>query len=95
MVAGGEVFSPDQALMSVELLDPGDEQWATIDPLPHGLHGNPLVAIDTAVYLPGGSIRRGSRGQRRPDIPAVAGVTFERRRRVSSPPCHISNSLWR
>jgi len=57
VVAGGEVFSPDRALTSVELLEPGDEQWATIEPLPHGLHGNPLVAIDTAVYLPGGSIR--------------------------------------
>jgi hypothetical protein len=28
-----------------------------IDPLPHGLHGNPLVAIDDRVYLPGGSTR--------------------------------------
>ena len=57
VVAGGEVFSPDQALTSVEILEPEDDQWATIEPLPHGLHGNPLVAIDTAVYLPGGSIR--------------------------------------
>ena len=57
VVAGGEVFSPDQALASVEVLEPGDDQWAIIEPLPHGLHGNPLVAIETAVYLPGGSIR--------------------------------------
>lgn len=57
VVAGGEVFSPDEALTSVEMLEPADDQWATIEPLPHGLHGNPLVAIDTAVYLPGGSIR--------------------------------------
>jgi N-acetylneuraminic acid mutarotase len=57
VVAGGEVFSPDQALTSVEMLEPGDDQWATIEPLPHGLHGNPLVAVETAVYLPGGSLR--------------------------------------
>lgn len=57
VVAGGEVFSPDQALTSVEMFEPADDQWVTIEPLPHGLHGNPLVAIDTAVYLPGGSIR--------------------------------------
>jgi len=57
VVAGGEVFSPDEALASVERLEPAGGQWAAIDPLPHGLHGNPLVAIDTAVYLPGGSIR--------------------------------------
>jgi hypothetical protein len=57
VVAGGEVFSPDEALTSVEMLEPADDQWATIEPLPQGLHGNPLVAIDSAVYLPGGSIR--------------------------------------
>jgi N-acetylneuraminic acid mutarotase len=57
VVAGGEVFSPDEALTSVEMLEPDDDQWATIEPLPHGLHGNPLVAFDAAVYLPGGSIR--------------------------------------
>jgi len=57
VVAGGEVFSPDQALTSVEILEPADDLWATIEPLPYGLHGNPLVAIDTVVYLPGGSVR--------------------------------------
>ena len=57
VVAGGEVFSPDEALASVERLEPSRGEWATIEPLPHGLHGNPLVAIDTSVYLPGGSIR--------------------------------------
>ena len=57
VVAGGEVFSPDEALTSVEILEPDGDQWAPIEPLPHGLHGNPLVAIDTAVYLPGGSLR--------------------------------------
>jgi Kelch motif len=57
VVAGGEVFSPDEALTSVEMLEPGSDQWVPIEPLPHGLHGNPLLAIDTAVYLPGGSIR--------------------------------------
>ena len=57
VVAGGEVFSPDEALDSVERLEPAADQWASIESLPHGLHGNPLVAIDTAVYLPGGSLR--------------------------------------
>ena len=57
MVAGGEVFSPDEALTSVEILEPDSDQWAPIEPLPHGLHGNPLVPIDTTVYLPGGSLR--------------------------------------
>jgi N-acetylneuraminic acid mutarotase len=55
VVAGGEVFDPDEALTSVEALD--EEAWLMIDPLPHGLHGNPLVAIDNQVYLPGGSTR--------------------------------------
>jgi N-acetylneuraminic acid mutarotase len=55
IVAGGEVFDPDEALDSAEILD--GEEWRLIDPLPHGLHGNPLVAIDGRVYLPGGSTR--------------------------------------
>jgi N-acetylneuraminic acid mutarotase len=55
IVAGGEVFDPDEALASAEILDGG--QWGLIDALPHGLHGNPLVAIEGQVYLPGGSTR--------------------------------------
>jgi N-acetylneuraminic acid mutarotase len=55
VVAGGEVFDPDEALTSVEALD--GEAWRLIDPLPHGLHGSPLVVIDDQVYLPGGSTR--------------------------------------
>jgi N-acetylneuraminic acid mutarotase len=57
VVAGGEVFSPDEALDSVERLEPAGTQWAAIQSLPRGLHGNPLVAIGNHVYLPGGSIR--------------------------------------
>jgi Kelch motif len=57
VAAGGEVFSPDEALASVERLEPAGGEWTRIEPLPHGLHGNPLVTIDTAIYLPGGSIR--------------------------------------
>jgi len=57
VVAGGEVFEPNQALTTVEVLDVGSAQWALIDSLPHGLHGNPLLAIDSDLYLPGGSIR--------------------------------------
>jgi N-acetylneuraminic acid mutarotase len=57
VVAGGEVFEPDQALSSVELLSAGAGQWAMIDSLPHGVHGNPLVTIGAEVYLPGGSTR--------------------------------------
>ena len=57
VVAGGEVFEPNQALRSVEVLEAGKSQWVLIDSLPHGLHGNPLVAIGAEVYLPGGSTR--------------------------------------
>lgn len=57
VVAGGEVFSPDEALVSVEMLDPGTDEWSFIEPLPHGLHGNPLVAVGSDLYLPGGSTR--------------------------------------
>jgi N-acetylneuraminic acid mutarotase len=57
VVAGGEVFSPDEALDSVERLDSGTGEWSFIDPLPHGLHGNPLVVVGTDLYLPGGSTR--------------------------------------
>jgi non-specific serine/threonine protein kinase len=57
VVAGGEVFSPDEALDSVERLEHAGGQWAYIQSLPHGLHGNPLVAIDGGIYLPGGSMR--------------------------------------
>ena len=57
IVAGGEVFDPDQALASVESLSDGEEQWRLIDPLPHGLHGNPLVTLGDQVFLPGGSTR--------------------------------------
>lgn len=55
IVAGGEVFDPDRALSDVEVLDGG--RWQVIDPLPHGLHGNPLVALADHIYLPGGSTR--------------------------------------
>jgi hypothetical protein len=54
-VAGGEVFHPDQALDSVEILESGE--WRAGESLPIGLHGNPLVAAGGALYLPGGSIR--------------------------------------
>jgi Kelch motif len=57
VVAGGEVFSPDEALDSVERLEHAGAQWAAIQSLPDGLHGNPLVAIDSDIYLPGGSTR--------------------------------------
>jgi N-acetylneuraminic acid mutarotase len=57
VVAGGEVFEPDQALSSVELLSAGASEWREIDSLPHGVHGNPLVTIGAEVYLPGGSTR--------------------------------------
>jgi N-acetylneuraminic acid mutarotase len=57
VVAGGEVFGPDEALASVERLVEAGAGWVTIEPLPHGLHGSPLVAIASAVYLPGGSTR--------------------------------------
>jgi N-acetylneuraminic acid mutarotase len=57
VVAGGEVFEPDRALSSVELLAGESTQWSLIDSLPHGLHGNPLIAIGPDLYLPGGSTR--------------------------------------
>jgi N-acetylneuraminic acid mutarotase len=57
IVAGGEVFGPDQALSSVERLNTESEGWFPIEALPHGLHGNPLVAIGEDVFLPGGSTR--------------------------------------
>lgn len=56
-VAGGEVFSPDEALDSVETLEHPRGQWEAIQSLPHGIHGNPLVAIGSVIYLPGGSTR--------------------------------------
>lgn len=56
-VAGGEVFSPDAALDTVERLGHARGEWEAIQSLPHGLHGNPLVAIGTEIYLPGGSTR--------------------------------------
>ncbi|MEX0863261.1 MAG: hypothetical protein WD269_00125 [Acidimicrobiia bacterium] len=55
VVAGGEVFGPDQALASVERLEPGGTAWELVESLPIGLHGNPLIAVGTTVYLPGGS----------------------------------------
>jgi N-acetylneuraminic acid mutarotase len=54
-VAGGEVFGPDHALASVERLEPGGPAWELIESLPIGLHGNPMVALGTALYVPGGS----------------------------------------
>ena len=57
VAVGGEVFSPDEALHTVELYDPEAGEWSLVDPLPYGLHGNPLVAIGTDVFLPGGSIQ--------------------------------------
>jgi N-acetylneuraminic acid mutarotase len=56
MVAGGEVFEPVQALDTVETIPPGELSWLRSVDLPMGLHGNPLVALDDRVYLPGGSI---------------------------------------
>jgi hypothetical protein len=56
-VAGGELFSPEEALTSVEMLSADGASWVLIDPLPHGLHGNPLVALGSDLLLPGGSTR--------------------------------------
>ncbi len=55
VVVGGEVFSPDAALDTVERYDSGDGTWSFIEPLPYGLHGNPLVGVGSDIYLPGGS----------------------------------------
>ncbi|MGH3650162.1 MAG: Kelch repeat-containing protein [Acidimicrobiia bacterium] len=57
VVAGGEVFNPDQALVSIEVMREG--AWEMADALPFGLHGNPLVFVSGALYLPGGSTRAG------------------------------------
>lgn len=57
VVAGGEVFGPDRALNTTERYDPRRRVWEPFEPLPHGLHGNPLVVIDQTLYLPGGSMR--------------------------------------
>ena len=57
VVAGGEVFSPEKALPSVEKLDAEGSAWTFIDPLPYGLHGNPLVGLGSDLLLPGGSTR--------------------------------------
>lgn len=57
VVAGGEVFGPDEALSSVEYLVDG--VWVDGEALPIGLHGNPLVVLGERMYLPGGSTRPG------------------------------------
>jgi N-acetylneuraminic acid mutarotase len=57
VVAGGEVFDPDRALVSVEIL--GEGEWEVGDRLPFGLHGNPLAFVSGALYVPGGSTRAG------------------------------------
>ena len=57
VVAGGELFSPETALDSVEILTNATDAWSYHVPLPYGLHGNPLVETDGDVYLPGGSTR--------------------------------------
>ncbi len=50
---GGEVFDPNLALDSMERFRDGE--WTVQDPLPYGIHGNPLVEIGGNLYLPGGS----------------------------------------
>ena len=57
-VAGGEVFNPTKALASTEVLRGGE--WEPFEPLPVGLHGVPLVAIEGILYLPGGSDQAGA-----------------------------------
>ncbi len=56
-VVGGEVFDPDEALESTERFDPSVGSWMEFEPLPIGLHGNPLAAHDGSLYLPGGSMQ--------------------------------------
>lgn len=56
VVAGGEVFDPTTALSSVEELG-AEGEWTLIEPLPVGLHGNPLAGVGSTIYLPGGSSR--------------------------------------
>ena len=53
VVAGGEVFSPTNALASTEIL--ADGEWSQGEPLPHPLHGIPLVTVGESIYLIGGS----------------------------------------
>lgn len=57
VVAGGEVFGPDESLESVEWLSDGS--WRLGEALPFGLHGSPLVFLGDRLYLPGGSTRGG------------------------------------
>lgn len=60
VVAGGELLSPPSISQTVELFDPATNQW-TFAPftLPKPLHGFPLVAIDEALYVLGGSGQAG------------------------------------
>jgi hypothetical protein len=55
VVAGGEVFGPDRSLATSELLALGE--WVGFEPIPFGLHGNPLLVVGDRLYLPGGSTR--------------------------------------
>jgi hypothetical protein len=53
VVGGGEVFSPDRALDSTEILIDGD--WREFDRLPLGLHGLPFVTSGDQVLALSGS----------------------------------------
>lgn len=58
-VAGGEVFDPNETLVTTERYDAGTGEWVLVEPLPIGLHGNPLAVGGHTLYVPGGSTRAG------------------------------------
>jgi N-acetylneuraminic acid mutarotase len=61
VVIGGEVLSgPNTALTSVEVFDPQTESWTAGPDLPVGLHGVPAAAVNSELYILGGSDRAGS-----------------------------------
>jgi N-acetylneuraminic acid mutarotase len=60
VVLGGEVLSSGrETLDSVEIFNPQEGIWKTVEPMPISLHGVPAVGIDGMLYVIGGSDRAG------------------------------------
>ena len=56
-VAGGELINFLKTLKSAEVFDPAAGDWTSLQPMPGPLHGVPLVGVDGALYILGGSGR--------------------------------------
>lgn len=71
VVIGGEVNNanpPNRVFEEVEIYDPETDRWVSLPPMAVPRHGMGAIAVDGALYVPGGAFRAGFGASDRNDL---------------------------